>query len=276
MSLNSDPYDWKGKIGQNWARECARTDRSFSGLTTVLVDRTCALSPSCLLDIGCGAGETAIAVGRATPKADIIGIDLSEPLIAVARQRGRPLKNVRFAIADASAWRDPIFVPDTLMSRHGVMFFANPVKAFTNLNASSRRGAQLIFSCFRDRSDNAWATEIGKLVGAVEMPGDITAPGPFAFADKTHVTRILAAAGWENIAFEPVNWDYVAGDGADPVYDAVEYFQKIGPAASALAGFEGAEHDSMLGKIADLCALNTQNGRVVFKASAWIVTARAG
>jgi hypothetical protein len=106
------------------------------------------------------------------------------------------LKNVRFAVADASAWRDPTFVPDTLMSRHGVMFFANPVKAFTNLNASSRRGAQLIFSCFRNRSDNAWASEIGKLVGTVAIHGDLTAPGPFAFADKTHVTRILAAAGW--------------------------------------------------------------------------------
>ena len=82
--------------------------------------------------------------------------------------------------------------------------------------------------------------------------------------------------GWENIAFEPVDWDYIAGDGADPVYDAVEYFQKISPAASAIAGLEGAEHDAMLGKVADLCALNMQNGRVVFKARAWLVTARAG
>jgi SAM-dependent methyltransferase len=276
MSLTSDPYDWKGNIGQNWARDFARTDRSFSGLTTVLVDRSCALSPGCLLDIGCGAGEAAIAVARATPKADILGVDLSETLIAVARRRGRPLKNVRFAAADASIWYDPIFVPDTLMSRHGVMFFANPVKAFTNLNASSRRGAQLIFSCFRDRAESAWATEIGKLVGTVAISGDTTAPGPFAFADKTHVTRILAAAGWDNIAFEPVGWDYVAGDGADPVYDAVEYFQKIGPAASAIAGLEGAERDGMLGRVADLCALNIKNGRVVFKASAWIVTAPAG
>ncbi len=276
MSLNSDPYDWKGKIGRNWARDYAQTDRSFSGLTTVLVAQTCALSRGCLLDIGCGAGEMAIAVGRAIPKADILGIDLSEPLITVARHRARPLKNVRFAVADASTWHDPMSVPDTLMSRHGVMFFADPVKAFTNLNASSRRGAQLIFSCFRDRSDNAWATEIGKLVSTNSIPGDIAAPGPFAFAEKAYVTRILAAAGWENIAFEPVGWDYVAGDGADPVYDAVEYFQKIGPAASTIAGLEGAERDSMLGKIADLCALNVQNGRVVFKASAWIVTARAG
>ncbi len=276
MSLNSDPYDWKGAIGQNWARDYARTDRSFAGLTTVLVDRTCALLPVRVLDIGCGAGETAIAVGRATPSADIIGIDLSEPLVAVARRRGRPLKNVCFTVADASVWHDPKFVPDTLMSRHGVMFFADPVKAFTKLNASSHRGAQLIFSCFRDRSDNAWATEISKLVGTVAIPGDVTAPGPFAFADETHVTRILAAAGWENIAFEPVNWDYVAGDGADPVNDAVEYFQKIGPAASAIAALESAERDAMLGKIADLCALNIQNGRVAFKASAWIVTARAG
>jgi hypothetical protein len=68
----------------------------------------------------------------------------------------------------------------------------------------------------------------------------------------------------------------VTGDGADPVYDAVDYLQKIGPAASVIAGLESAERDAVLGTIADLCALNIQSGRVAFKASAWIVTARAG
>ncbi len=274
--LVSDPYDWKGRVGQNWARDYVRTDRSFAGLTTVLVNRTRALAPGRLLDIGCGAGETAVAVGRSSPKTDIVGIDLSEPLIAASRRRGRPLKNVRFAVADASIWRDQTFVPDTLMSRHGVMFFANPVKAFTSLNQSSFRDAQMIFSCFRDRSDNAWATEIGKLVGSAGSSIDPTVPGPFAFADKAHVTRILSAAGWEGIAFEAVEWDYVAGDGADPVDDAVEYFQRIGPAASQIADLEGSQRDAMLGSIADLCALNIRDGCVSFKASAWIVTARAG
>jgi SAM-dependent methyltransferase len=274
--LVSDPYDWKGKIGENWARDYARTDRSFAALTSVLVERTCALSPGRLLDIGCGAGETSIAICRQCPKTDILGIDLSEPLVAAARRRSRPLKNVRFAVADASAWRDQTYVPDTLMSRHGVMFFDDPVKAFTNLNNASARGAQLIFSCFRDRSENSWATEVGKLIIGSSAPVDPTAPGPFAFADKCHVTRILAAAGWEQIAFEPVDWDYVAGNGSDPVYDAVAYFQKIGPAATAIAALEGEARDALLAGLADLATRNFHNGRVAFKASAWIVTARAG
>lgn len=272
----TDPYDWRGRVGQNWARDYARTDRSFAGLTTVLVDRIRAISPGRALDIGCGAGEIAIAVGRQSSKIDIVGIDLSEPLVATARRRSRPLKNVRFAVADASLWRDPAFVPDTLVSRHGVMFFDNPVNAFTNLNGAAKRGARLIFSCFRDRSQNTWATEVGKLVDPGAATVDSTAPGPFAFSDKAHVTRILAAAGWEKIAFESVEWDYVAGEGSDPVYDAVEFFKKIGPAASAMADLDRTGCDNLLAGLADLATRNFRNGRVTFNASAWIVTAHAG
>ena len=271
----SDPYDWKGKVGESWARDYARTDRSFAGLTAILVDRIRATSPSRLLDIGCGAGETSIAMGRSNPKSDVLGIDLSEPLVAVARRRGRPLKNVRFVNADASSWRDQAFVPDTLMSRHGVMFFVNPMKAFTSLNRASQRGAQLIFSCFRDRSENLWASEVSKLIDGGVTRVDPAAPGPFAFADKCHVTRILTAAGWEKIAFEAIDWDYVAGDGADPIYDAVGYFQKIGPAAAAIAELEGTELDALLSGFADLATRHFRDGQVAFKAGAWIVTAQA-
>jgi SAM-dependent methyltransferase len=214
-------------------------------------------------------------MGRACANADILGIDLSEPLINAARRRGRALKNVRFAVADASSWHDPAFVPDTLMSRHGVMFFDNPVNAFTNLGRASKPGAQLIFSCFRDRSENAWATEIGALAGG-GVPVDPTAPGPFAFADKAHVARVLAAAGWEKIAFDAVDWDYVAGEGFDPVADAVAYFQRIGPAAPAIASLEGVERAQLLADIASLAENHLRGGRVAFNASAWIVTAQVG
>jgi ubiquinone/menaquinone biosynthesis C-methylase UbiE len=271
-----DPYEWNGRVGENWAREHVRTDRSFAGLTRVLVDRTRALSPRRLLDIGCGAGETSIAIGSQRTKTDILGIDLSQSLITVARARARSSKNIRFAVADASSWHDPAFVPDTLMSRHGVMFFDDPVRAFTNLRCASLPGAQLIFSCFRDSSENAWATEIGKLIGNRVAAVAPTAPGPFAFADKAHVTAILAAAGWEKITSEPVDWDYVAGEGSDPVGDAVAFFQKIGPAASAIAERDGDERGALLASLASLAMRNLQNGRVTFKASAWIVTAQAG
>lgn len=268
-----DPYNWTGRIGQSWAREYARTDRSFARLTSALVERVLALSPGRLLDIGCGAGETSITIGRESRKTHVLGIDLSEPLVTGASQRCRALKNVRFEVADASTWRDEAFVPDTLMSRHGVMFFDRPIDAFANLGRASAPGAQLIFSCFRDRVDNHWATEVAALVDSGPAAADPTAPGPFAFADKAHVTRILAAAGWEKIAFEAIDWDYVAGDGANPVDDAVDYFQKIGPAASVIATMGGGERDALLVALADLATNNFRNGRVVFNASAWIVTA---
>ena len=264
--------DWRGRVGRNWARLAARTDRSLAGLNDRLVAHVGAGGGTRLLDIGCGAGATARGVAAVRPDLDVLGIDLSPELIAVARATAGAC---RFQVADAGAWTDPAFVPDRLVSRHGVMFFDDPVAALSHLRGAAAVGARLTFSCFRDRQANAWATETGAIAGAVP-DADPYAPGPFAFADVDHVTRILQAAGWRDIAFEAVDWAYVAGAGADPVADAVDFFGRIGPAASAIAAAGGGARDALLARLTVLAELNRVGDTVQFAAAGWIVTAAAG
>jgi SAM-dependent methyltransferase len=266
-------FDWQGRVGQNWAREHERTDRSFAGLTTTLVDRIVALAPRRVLDIGCGAGETSIAVARRCPDAEVVGIDFSEALVTVARQRDPETSNLRFETADASRWSDASFEPDVLISRHGVMFFDRPVEAFENLRNAAAPGARLVFSCFRARSENAWATAVGALIGLGDEAGDPTAPGPFAFADPHHVEQILQAAGWTDIGFAPVDWDYVAGAGDDPAPDAADFFRRIGPAASAIAALDGDAQQGLIDRLIELARRHLHDGQVSFAAAAWVVTA---
>lgn len=271
----TDARDWEGRVGANWAREWVRTDRSFAGLTTRLAQRVSEGKPQAVLDIGCGAGELSLAVKANRPDTRVCGIDLSADLIVQARLRADESADCHFEVSDASHWVGADFTPDLLMSRHGVMFFDDPVGAFTHLAQVSAPAAQLIFSCFCDRNLNTWATAIAELLPDA-APVNPHAPGPFAFADQTHVSKILAASGWAEVQFERVDWEYVAGAGADPVSDAVNFFSRIGPAAPVIAALEGAERTMFLERVHALATDRLVGDEVQFQAAGWIVSAQSG
>lgn len=271
-----DIHEWQGRVGQSWASEWQRTDRSFAALTAELERRILMLEFSRAIDIGCGAGELSLLLARARPAASILGVDVSPQLVAVARERGTGLANLQFELADASTWQAaPGADPDLLVSRHGVMFFDDPVAAFANLAGNAQPGTRMLFSCFRALESNPLFAEAGRLVPPdphAPRP-DPLAPGPFAFADGERVERILAEAGWSDIRLDAFDFDMVAGSGEDPVSDAIGYFSRIGPAARALAGLAGAQREALLEGIAALARANLRDGVVALGASVWIVTA---
>ncbi len=266
--------DWQAQVGRTWAESYALTDRSFTGLTQRLVERIAERAGSAVLDVGCGAGELALAVARMRPGARVIGVDVSHDLVEAARARaGDRHPDVEFVLADAASWSLPGFAPDLIVSRHGVMFFGDPVAAFAHLRAESQTGASLVFSCFRAAADNHWASTLARLL---DLPpsADPYAPGPFAFADPAHVEAILGAAGWREIAFEPVDFAYIAGMGDDPVADALGFFRRIGPAAQSLRALEGEARAVAEARLRDWLEQHRSGNLIALGAAAWIVTAR--
>ena len=265
--------DWQDAVGRTWAQMYQQTDRSFSGLTDHLLGRIAAHPGANVLDVGCGAGELSLAVARARPKARGIGLDVSADLIAAARLRAGERSNLRFVDGDGASWSDASFAPDLLVSRHGVMFFADPPAAFAHLRAMATPQAHMVFSCFRSPRENPWASELAEIAGL--SPGDPTMPGPFAFADPQRVEAILSEGGWGRIDFEPFDFAYVAGKGADPVEDAFAFFTRIGPAAAALRERDGAERAVLEERLRTVLETHRDGDMVVFAAAAWIVTAHA-
>lgn len=264
--------EWVDRVGQTWAEEWRRTDRSFGALT----DRLLETGPyAAALDIGCGAGELVQRLASANADAPVIGVDISPQLLDVARARCAGLPNARFECADAAVWSPAGgFRPDLLISRHGVMFFADPVAAFAQLRGQAAPGARLRFSCFRAREDNRWAMALASVLPAPAEPPDPSAPGPFAFADHRRVRAILEPAGWQDIALEPVDYAMIAGDGVDAIDEAVAYFQRIGPAARAIAEAPEAERSAIRARLRAMLATHHHEGRVALPSAAWIVTAR--
>ncbi|WP_162925328.1 class I SAM-dependent methyltransferase [Aurantiacibacter odishensis] len=270
-----DKSEWQGKSGETWAAEWRRTDRSFTRLTERLLQRTREFTFRNVLDIGCGAGELSLAIARGRRDVSVTGVDVSPQLVQTASERGSQLGNVRFILADAAEWTaDAAAEPDLLVSRHGVMFFDDPPKAFANLADQAQDGASLMFSCFRDVSENPFFTEVGKLLPEPPPPMNPEAPGPFAFADKERVNSLLMAGGWTDVAFEAVDFPMIAGAGENAVEEAFAYFSRIGPAARASAELEGHEKDRFLDRVRALCEKHDHDGIVALPAAAWIVTAK--
>ena len=278
-------YDWTGKIGDVWAEEWRRTDRSFTNLTPHLdAAILAATTPQTrkIIDIGCGAGATTLATAQALPNATVTGIDLSPTLIEIARHRAETQTNARFECADITVAAPNHGPTDLYVSRHGVMFFADPTAPFATLAAAAAPDASLVFSCFAERAANAWATETVTATGGDPNAPASTAPGPFAFADPTYVAEILATAGWNAAPPQRLNFAYRAGEGAycaagpaaDPVADAVDYFRRIGPAASAIRDAAPEERERHIARLTDICARHSDGDTVEFPAVAWIWTAR--
>jgi SAM-dependent methyltransferase len=265
--------EWEGGVGRTWAAEWQRTDRSFAPLTARLLEAIAPLPGSSIVDIGCGAGELSLALAAARPHAEVLGLDISPDLVEVASRRAEPQNNCRFVLGDAASWKPAGAAPDLYVSRHGVMFFADPVAAFAHLAAVAGAGAALCFSCFRSPAENPWASGIAKLLPATP-PGDPFAPGPFAFADPDRVRSILASSGWGEPELEAVDFRYVAGRSPDAVAEACDFFSRIGPAARAMREMPGAEREAFRERLRGFVAERSADGEVAFPAAAWIVTAR--
>jgi SAM-dependent methyltransferase len=275
MSTTINPDEWQGRTGQSWAAEWRRTDRSFGALTERLLQRSREFPFDSVLDIGCGAGELSLAIARGRPHCRVIGVDISPQLIGVARQRGQRA-NVSFEVDDVATWLPPEgFAPQLLVSRHGVMFFADPTGAFAHLRTIASPGAGLMFSCFRAWEDNPIFTDVSRLLPDPPPPPVSDQPGPFAFADAKHVETVLAKAGWTHVAFEPFDFPMIVGAGEDPVEDAVAYFAVIGPAARAARELPEEARERFFDRLRKLMASHLREGIVSQRAAAWIVTARA-
>ena len=273
----TDQSEWTGKVGNVWAEEWQRTDRSFGPLTQKLLAAARSAPFAQAIDIGCGAGEISSTLAAGAPSSHVLGVDISHDLLQVARVRGKDRPNLRFELANAANWyAGAAERPDLVVSRHGVMFFADPTAAFTHIAGQAAPGARLAFSCFRERADNIWARELASIAPPGEEPApDPEAPGPFALGRRERTETLLAQAGWTDIAFEAVDYGMVAGEGAEAVADALSYFQRIGPVARAAAALEAAPRATMLAKLEALLEAHHRDGQVSLPAACWIVTARA-
>jgi ubiquinone/menaquinone biosynthesis C-methylase UbiE len=268
---------WNGAGGQRWAQRQPVQDILLQPIADILIDRAKIRSGERVLDVGCGSGSTTFAFAKAVgPGGHVTGIDISEPMLARAREVTPADAPVEFALADATIYP---FTPesfDLLASRFGVMFFADPALSFTNLRKGMRRTGRLAFACWREARENPFfmvpLQAVYRHVPKMPQVGPED-PGPFAFASEARVKRILDAAGFSEVAMEPVDLalDIAIGGGLDA---AVKSSLEIGPAARALTDHPPQTVAAAAQSIREALAPLAEGQTVPIDAAIWIVTAK--
>ena len=269
---------WNGPGGQHWAERQQAQDILLAPVADLLIDRARPTTGERIVDVGCGSGATSIAFARKVgASGHVLGVDVSGPMLERARQSAPKDLPVDFALADATVYPfDPESV-DLLVSRFGVMFFAEPALSFANLRRVLRPSGRLAFACWRAARDNPWMMmplqAVYQHAPKQPAPGPED-PGPLSFASEARVHRILGEAGFTGIAMEPYNLslDIAVGRGLDA---AVESTLEIGPTARALAEQPPELVAAATASIREALKPFVRGQAVLLPAAIWIVTARA-
>jgi SAM-dependent methyltransferase len=270
---------WNGPGGQLWADRQQAQDVMLAPVSDILIDRAKVQSGERIVDIGCGCGATtAVLAQRAGPGGHVLGVDISAPMLARARQLSPAGLPIEFVLADATVYPFASASFDLLVSRFGVMFFADPVLSFANMRKALRPNGRLTFACWREPRDNPWLMlplqAAYKHVAKLPQLGPED-PGPFAFAAEPRVNRILGEAGFGGIEMErcALTLDVGIGRGLEA---AVETALEIGPASRALEGQPLDVRAAAAQSIREALAPFVSGQAVPLGASIWIVTASAG
>jgi SAM-dependent methyltransferase len=272
MTSNAEQIEyWNGPVGERWAKLQETIDASLAEISAAVMKFADPRPRERVLDIGCGAGTTTYALAKAVGnEGSVTGVDISEPMLAVARARGR---GVNFRKSDAAVH---LFhaTHDLVFSRFGVMFFDDPARAFANIKKAIKPHGRLAFVCWRDVKENLWAsTPIAAAHDLVppQPPADPYAPGPYAFADSERLIGFLGKAGYRDIRVEAL--DTVVNLGATPD-DAATQALNIGPLARAATGLDDATRDRIRAVVSEAVAQYQTPAGITPPAACWLVRAK--
>jgi SAM-dependent methyltransferase len=276
---NQEQFEfWDGEVGEIWIKYRALLDDQLEPFSRLLF-RNAGVQPGhTVVDVGCGCGTDTLTAARlAAPDGRVLGLDVSKPMLAHAVKRAgtMALHNAEFLHADAQIHSfDPASV-DRIISRFGIMFFADPTAAFSNLAAALAEDGRLTFLTWQSVDKNPWMMlPIVEALQLIELdaPLDPHGPGPFTFADPNRLYRILRDAGFARIQIHPYEPELNVASGRT-LDDAVEFVMEFVPMRRALARATPDEREAVREAIRGAIGPYKREGGVVMPSAAWIVNA---
>jgi SAM-dependent methyltransferase len=267
---------WNGLAGRAWVDAQELLAQMFKPFEDLLVEAVSAGSRGPVLDVGCGTGSTTLAVARLLgAKGRCIGIDISDAMIAAAQARAErestPAGFIR-ANAQVHAFEPASF--DMIISRFGVMFFDDPIRALANLRRAARDDARFRFVAWRSAAENPFMTTAERAAAPLlpNLPARRPdAPGQFAFANAHRVYTILEESGWAEIDIRPIEIVCTL-----PEKELVRYLTRLGPVGLIFPELDDRTRARVIETVRAAFDPYVHGAEVRFTAACWMVGAQAG
>ena len=270
---------WNDHAGPRWVKLQPRLDAQLQPLGRATMHRAEITPGDSVLDVGCGCGQTSLELaGRVGPQGAVTGIDLSLPMVerASERQQNVFLSNLTFLHGDAQTYEFERGCHDLAFSRFRVMFFEDPVAAFSNIRTALRPQGRLCFVCWQGVDKNEWAKiplEAAAQHVPLPPPAAPGTPGPFAFADHERVKQLLKTAGFTEVHIESYETQLSMGD-ATSKEDAAEFALEVGPVATLLRDTDPSLRSRVCEALSTALTPYAKHGGVKLGGAVWIVRAR--
>ena len=266
---------WNGPAGRAWVESQELLDHVLAPIEEWLVPAVVPGSGGRVLDVGCGTGTTTLAVARHFgAKSACLGVDISDPMIRAARARAeRAGTRADFVVADAQVHAFEPAAFDRVISRFGVMFFDDPVRAFANLRRAASDGAELCLVAWRGAGENPFLTAAERAAAPLlpnlpAPPPD--APGRFAFAEPARVRHILEESGWAAVDIRPMDFRCTL-----PENELMGYLTRVGPLGRVLEELDEGTRKQVMETVRPAFDPYVHGAEVHFDAACWIIGGRA-
>ena len=195
------PMDFD-QVAAAWGRWASTFERGAHAVSEQLV-AAAHVRPGCsVLDLGTGPGEPAFTAAKVVgPSGNVVGIDISPAMIALARKRAERegVGNVEFAAADAGAYNGGRTF-DAIVSRFGLQFLPDLDAALLHYRASLRDGGRFAAATWGAPPDVPMIS-LPVALGAQQF--GLTPPpiegGPFALHDAAGLRQRFIAAGYRDV-----------------------------------------------------------------------------
>ena len=269
---------WSGAGGDVWVDKQREMDIMLNPLGERVIEGRDLEEETKILDIGCGCGATTLEIAKIVNQGEVIGVDISEPMLERATQTASDmaLTNISYQVKDVQVDEMPNKYFDIAFSRFGAMFFEDPFEAFKNINHSLKDNGQLSFVCWQHASLNPWQSlSIQVIKEFLDLPAPAPkSPGPFAFEDKSYINEILTESGFRDIEIKDNQEDIVMFSGKS-IREACEDYLTINPVVTEMLKNSPTKLreeilEALIGKFSDF----HNNDGLLFPSATWIVTAK--
>lgn len=271
---------WNGATGYKWRDLQTALDATLAPLGDALLEAAAAKPAERVIDIGCGCGDTTLALGRMVGSSGrVFGIDVSRPMLARAEERraafNHALSHVTFHEVNAETTPLPGAPADLLVSRFGIMFFDDEARAFRALASALKPHGRAAFLVWGPPAENPWLTLAMQAIAPLlppSPPPPANAAGPFRLADPARIEELMRSGGFANIEITRRAKPLRVGGGV-ALEAATDFLLQLGPGAALLKDAnEELKARARSVVRATLAPFETPHG-VTLESSTWIVTA---